>query len=658
MNHTTQKDITYHKISAIVPHGLRNKKEEQVLEICRKYNTRFRDPEFAPNSKSLVGNPPDSDNQLDPNAYQWGSAEDIFGQGGYSVFNGVDPSDIQQGYLGDCYLLCAISSLAERPSLVYRLFDTVEPNKYGVYSVWLNINGMWREIILDDLFPVVPGPQQTIEIAFSRTTDDELWPLLLEKAYAKAYGSYTRISAGDPLYALRDLTGAPYRNIVLEGKSHSELDQYWTELVAAERRGWICVCGTYNAATFEEHLPNGLVSGHAYSLLDAQEVTDSQGHHCRILLIRNPHGKTEWNGDWSDSSWKWTPQLRQRFGVKIEDDGLFWMPWEDFTQAFQTVGFCKVEQNFMYNAIKIQQDEWLNKSIIRFDVHATGKHTISVDQLESRSFPPEHPYAFSYCRVTLGQLTDGGIRYVDCKMSSERNIFCSEDLQAGRYVALIEMYWSSADACEFVVSSYGVGPVGFRKVAYNVPLFNKAEYYIWKDFCRSQYSSQFQQTGSVQVGQGVRLDTYQVSSQRFGLTLIKYQNTDPRKSVEMSFVVSNCEGYDVVSEYNSGSDISMKISPSSHEVLILKVDPRSNKSSCGYQPTDIEIHDYDIPDDYNLLKRLAKVRTKTPIIDIAGGSKPPKAIPPKHHPHEEQEEQQYHKPQPQRQPPQYRPIQF
>lgn len=47
----------------------------------------------------------------------------------------------------------------------------------------------------------------------SRSADDEIWLILIEKAYAKMYGGYNKIQGGDPSIAMKDITGAPYSNI-------------------------------------------------------------------------------------------------------------------------------------------------------------------------------------------------------------------------------------------------------------------------------------------------------------------------------------------------------------------------------------------------------------------------------------------------------------
>ena len=50
---------------------------------------------------------------------------------------------------------------------------------------------------------------------------------------------------------------------------------------------------------------NGLIKGHSYSLVKLELVVTSDGSMVRLLNIRNPHGKREFIGDWSDNSAKW-----------------------------------------------------------------------------------------------------------------------------------------------------------------------------------------------------------------------------------------------------------------------------------------------------------------------------------------------------------------
>lgn len=63
-------------------------------------------------------------------------------------------------------------------------------------------------------------------LIFSRTSQNELWVALLEKAYAKVYGSYHNIIGGDPVYALRDLTGCPYERFF----DFENLELLWNKL--------------------------------------------------------------------------------------------------------------------------------------------------------------------------------------------------------------------------------------------------------------------------------------------------------------------------------------------------------------------------------------------------------------------------------------------
>lgn len=85
--------------------------------------------------------------------------------------NSADPSDIQQGLLGDCYLLSSLSSIAEYPSLTERMVE-YEDNQAGLYAVWLCIDGDWQLITVDGWLVVRSVDKR---IAFSYSPNEELW---------------------------------------------------------------------------------------------------------------------------------------------------------------------------------------------------------------------------------------------------------------------------------------------------------------------------------------------------------------------------------------------------------------------------------------------------------------------------------------------------
>lgn len=82
-------------------------------------------------------------------------------------------------------------------------------NKYGCYGIKLYLNGEPTEVVIDDLLPYDYSPE-TDSWAFSHCkSTNEVYILLLEKAFAKAYGSYEAIESDTVQHVLQMLTGFP-----------------------------------------------------------------------------------------------------------------------------------------------------------------------------------------------------------------------------------------------------------------------------------------------------------------------------------------------------------------------------------------------------------------------------------------------------------------
>lgn len=60
----------------------------------------------------------------------------------------------------------------------------------------------------------------------------------------------------------------------------------------------------------EEINESGIAGSHAYSLIDTEVVKHANGKTYRLVKIRNPWGSgKEWNGDFSDTSNLWNPEV-------------------------------------------------------------------------------------------------------------------------------------------------------------------------------------------------------------------------------------------------------------------------------------------------------------------------------------------------------------
>ena len=123
------------------------------------------------------------------------------------LFSGeIEPADIAQGQLGDCWLMTALACLAEYPGAIQRVFLTDEYNPRGRYvlQLYCGESERFEKVVIDDMIPVNCGSTTPI---FARPNGKELWVALLEKAFAKFAGDYNALDGGYPLWGLQALTG-------------------------------------------------------------------------------------------------------------------------------------------------------------------------------------------------------------------------------------------------------------------------------------------------------------------------------------------------------------------------------------------------------------------------------------------------------------------
>ena len=91
------------------------------------------------------------------------------------------------------------------------------------------------------------------------------------------------------------------------------------------------------ATLWKSSMRNGLSPQHSYSLL---RVVDTGSF--KMVSLRNPHGRNEWKGPWSDHSEEWEqhPEVAAALSCNPENfdkDGMFWMDLTDFLMVFDSV---------------------------------------------------------------------------------------------------------------------------------------------------------------------------------------------------------------------------------------------------------------------------------------------------------------------------------
>ncbi|KAJ7414591.1 Calpain-14 [Willisornis vidua] len=245
----------------------------------------------------------------------------------------------ERKYAGIFHFRLGIPSPEVQLELISPLILCTPDTRFVFSSGWFWHFGEWVDVVVDDRLPV----NEAGELLFvSSVYKNVFWGALLEKAYAKLYGSYEDLQIGQVSEALVDFTGGVNTRIKL-AEAPPDL---WDILTRATYSRSLMGCQTHSGTT--KILKNGLVAGHAYTVTGIRKVTCKYGPE-NLVRLRNPWGKIEWKGDWSDSSYKWellSPKEKILLR-KNKEDGEFWMSLRDFKIHFVDLMICKLTPDLM-----------------------------------------------------------------------------------------------------------------------------------------------------------------------------------------------------------------------------------------------------------------------------------------------------------------------
>ncbi|XP_012232198.1 calpain-B-like isoform X4 [Linepithema humile] len=305
---------------------------------CLATGRLFEDPEFPADDSSLYYS-------RRPDRYiEWKRPMEIADDPQLFV-EGFSRFDVQQGELGDCWLLAAVANLTMHSNLFFQVVpedQSFEENYAGIFHFRFWQYGRWVDVVIDDRLPTCRG-----ELVYLHSAENnEFWSALLEKAYAKLHGSYEALKGGTTCEAMEDFTGGVTEMYQMD---QTPPNLFNILLKAFERNSLLGCSIEPDPNIVEAETPQGLIRGHAYSITRVKHVeiqTPNQHGIIPLLRLRNPWGnEAEWNGPWSDRSpeWRFIPDHeKEELGLTFDVDGEFWMSFHDFTRHFTQLEICNL----------------------------------------------------------------------------------------------------------------------------------------------------------------------------------------------------------------------------------------------------------------------------------------------------------------------------
>ena len=340
----------------------------------------FIDESFPPDENSLMGKSKEG-SYLDPvesrrklfrdSDVEWKRISEIIPKP-VIYEDTINMNNIKYGRVSLPYFYSVLSSLANcYPSIFTKIILSKDYNPNGMYQVKLYIDGEFQTIIIDDYFPCIKG---TNVYFFTRPSNFEIWPLLIEKAWAKVNGGYLNIVNLWPGDLFKALTGFSFDVLIHPQISKEEL---FNNLFNINTNKGLSFSLTQDEKIVEE---KGLLIYHIYILEDTEKIEIDRDKIIYLLKLRDPDDESNWKGDYSLKSNLWTDNIKSKINKNklILKDGEFWISLDDFYNLFLRTDVCHMLTDGFTTYYQFANEQLKTPKIFNLIVQEDGILSISI----------------------------------------------------------------------------------------------------------------------------------------------------------------------------------------------------------------------------------------------------------------------------------------
>ena len=342
--------------------------------------------------------------------------------------------DVVQGELGDCYFLSSLASLAENPQNIKNIISNSKVND-GVFEANIYIHGEPVKIKVDDSFPVANASK----IAFAGINENtgNIWPMILEKVWAKCNKSYEDIIPGNSADAFQFLTPAPYDTYYHTQEISPTL---FKTIQDASNDNYIILADiTETKNTNLDTLSKmGLITNHAYSVIGTAVLKKPNGNEIQLLKMKNIWGTNEWIGDWSDQSLKWTQEFKKAVGLQNKEDGVFWMSYDDYLQFYTTTHIVQVHSDYAYKVVKMKNKEAQNVCKINIEKNGNGYFMVNLKNTRIYNNLKNPNYTNPFCSIIVMRQINDKLEYIGSDSGKKDRFYIScPEMEKGTYYVAV-----------------------------------------------------------------------------------------------------------------------------------------------------------------------------------------------------------------------------